>query len=243
MKKIALILFALLYAMFLVCCTQKETTEVSDGLYINMNGDLYCIIYNDLITVSRVVASNEFNEEYVLSDTFKFIMSNNIYEGCNERNAISFWFYNDELTLSMNNKKYKLFIDKEVKKNEQFIKLDKPRDININSSQINWYLINNKNPYELGIMNVCIKVISKYDDVCIATEIIDYISSPASMFLFDAKQMNLDEGEYLLQIQYKGGLYLVDGMINLSVDSDNLLLSLIVNNTNDYQISCIIEGE
>lgn len=241
MKKVLILMAMILFGLCLVGCNHNDTTEIVNGVYVSEKDNLFCIINNETITISKKIASSEICDEYFISDVLKFKLRDGTYYGENIRKSISFYLENEKLYLKINGKSYSLLLDTKSQIVDTPVKLEKPSNVKFDSSQIFWYITEYENPYEHGIMNVTVKVISVENNDLVKYDLTDYISLPASMFLYNLKNMNLSPGEYYIEIMYTGGSYLVDGKIFSSIDSEPLTLSLSVSNSNDYQVKNIEE--
>ena len=64
-NKLRAIYYVLLLVAVLISCTgcfEHDTTEAKNGLYSNTKGDLFCIVHDDTITVSRKNNANAVTE-------------------------------------------------------------------------------------------------------------------------------------------------------------------------------------
>jgi len=214
---------------------EEDTTEAKNGLYSNAKGDLFCIVYDDTITVSRKNDANAVTASSIESQVFKFILENGYYKGENEGNTISFKLNGDLLNLKLDGKAYYLSLDENVSFNDEIVVISKPSNVNIDASQVFWYWRTEENnkPYENGILSACLKITSKENEL-IKEEHINYIPEPAAMFSYDLKNMKLAPGEYILLVKYTGGFHVKNGAVYQSVDSDALIFSVTVTEDNNY---------
>ena len=60
--------------------------------------------------------------------------------------------------------------------------------------------------------------------------------SPTCMYYLDLKNLQLNQGRYMLKISYSGGYYLKDNKIFTSLDSRPIYLSIEIDNENVYSI-------
>ena len=230
----------LLVAVIMSCtgCFEHDTSEAKNGLYSNTKGDLFCIVHDDTIIVSRKNDTNAITASSIVSQTYTFILEDGYYNGENEENKISFKFNGDNLNLKLDGKTYSLSLDRGVSFNDKIVKISKPDDVDIEASQIFWYWHMNEfdNPYETGILNACLEITSPESEL-INRKLINYIPKPASMFQYDLKNIGLMPGEYKLSLKYIGGFYVMNNVIYQSLDSDAVIFSIIVTEDNNYIIS------
>ena len=219
-------------------CFEHDTTEAKNGLYSNTKGDLFCIVHDDTITVCRKNDANAVTASSIVSQTYTFILENDYYKGENEENIISFKFNGDDLNLKLDDKTYSLSLDRGVSFNDKIVEISKPDNFDVEVSQIFWYWHMNEfdNPYEAGILSACLEITSTENEL-INRELINYIPEPASMFHYDLKNMKLTPGEYKLSVKYIGGFYVMNNAIYQSLDSDEVIFSVIVTEDNNYVFS------
>ncbi len=235
MKK-AVLIITMLFLIILTGCVSGDSTEVKNGFYSNVKGDVFCIINNGRITLSQRTDANSVTASAVVSYTFDFTLNDGLYSGENAGNKISFRASGDRLNLKLNGKTYYLSLDSSVTVKNEAIKLNKPSNINFDLSQISWRTDDLSNPYESGILNACLEIIRLESDK-VKTEYVDYIPEPASMFLFDLKNMELEAGDYILSIRYIGGFYFKNGAVYNSADSEAVVFYLTVTEDDGYIVT------
>lgn len=241
MKK--LILLLVLIMLFLICfigCTvvaTPDTTEAINGLYSNDKDELFCIVYDTTITVSRKTNASAISASSIVSYVFEFTLDNGSYNGSNEEKTISFKLNGDKLNLKLDGKTYSLLLDRSILFDDKIVEVNKPNNIKAEASQIFWHWSMNEfnNPYENGILSACLEITSTENEL-IKREHINYIPEPASMFSYDLKNMKLTPGEYNLSVKYVGGMYVKNGAIHQSSDSGLVTFSLTVTENNEYII-------
>ena len=214
---------------------EESTTEAKNGLYRDTENTIFCVIYNDTITVSKKTGASAVSASSIVSQTYTFILENGYYNGENE---ISFKLNGDNLNLKLDGKTYSLSLDRGASFNDKIVKISKPSNVDAEASQVYWYWHINEfdNPYETGILSACLEIISTENEL-INRELINYIPKPASMFHYDLKNMKLAPGEYKLSVKYIGGLYVMNNTIYQSLDSDAVIFLVTVTEDNNYIIS------
>lgn len=213
----------------------QDTTEAVNGLYSNIKGELFCIVYEDTITVSGKTDANAATASSIESQVFKFVLENGSYKGENDGNTISFKLNGDWLNLKLDGKTYSLSLERGISFSDKIVEVNKPSNINVEALQIFWYwsMEEFNNPYASGIMSACLEITSTENEL-IKREYINYIPEPASMFSYDLKNMKLTPGEYNLSVKYVGGFYVINDAIYQSSDSDVVIFSLTVTENSEY---------
>lgn len=214
----------------------QPTELIKEGVYSNDDLDLYCIIKNQSITISKITKANAFSDKSIISDTYIFQLENGSYRCENVRNKISFKLFENKLLLYINEKKFKLSKNKDIQEfDNQSNQLEKPDNIIIDSTQIYWYK-NILDPYYEGILNVCIELKENGTENYNIIKFLDFIPAPTCMYYLDLKNLQLNQGRYMLRISYSGGYYLKDNKIFTSLDSEPIYLSIEIDNENVYSI-------
>lgn len=254
MKKTVLLLVLItLFLVLLIGCTPggtpdntpdntldnmpNNTTEAINGLYNDDKDELFCIIHGTTITVSKKTKASAISASSILSNAFEFTLDDGTYNGSNEGKTISFRLNGDRLYLNLDDKTYSLLLDRSVLFDEKFVELNKPKNINAEASQIFWYWISEEsdNLYGSGIMSACIRITSAENEL-VKCEYLNYIPEPASMFSYDLRNAKLAPGEYKLSVEYVGGIYVNNGFIYQSLDSEPEMFSLTVTDNNEYLV-------
>lgn len=231
----------LIFAVGIVGCKkifqgEQPTELIKEGIYSSDDLDLYCIIKNQSITISKITKADSFSNKSIISDTYVFELKSGSYICENIRNKISFKLFGNKLLLNINKKQFKLSKNKDIKEfDNNFNQLEKPDNIIIDSTQIYWYK-NILDPYYEGILNVCIELKENGTENYNIIKFLDFIPAPTCMYYLDLKNLQLNQGRYMLKISYSGGYYLKDNKIFTSLDSRPIYLSIEIDNENVYSI-------
>lgn len=231
---IVFVLSAQLYSCSSVENINKETEVIKNGLYCSRDMNVYCIVDNGSITITRILDASEVSDKSIISDVYNYELVNGSYVCENVRNKVSFKLHDEILTMIINQKTYELRKKTIVESYNDSNKLPKINieDIVIRSFQVYWEpnIKENYYPYDCGILNVCVEVLKEGNKDYNLIKILDFEPAPVSNFYLNLRDLKLDNGKYLMKMKYGGGNYLKDDKLFKSIDSDPIYLSILVDN-------------
>lgn len=234
------------------CSCICETAEVKEGLYINNNNDIWCIVKDDLIVVSQYEIINHHPlTESVFSDVAKFKKTSKEYVCDYQKKKISFKVSRDIMFLIINNKTYKLSLNNEYQfREENSIVLNEPENIEIQNYGFS-FSSGTSMPYYKGYLNAIMEIKMQGSENYEYQLISDFTSYPFlkyQLLIKDARfkedgvyigENGLKTGNYEIRIYYRGGYFITDfseKAIQRSLDSKYVYFDLIVDEDNKYHI-------